>query len=384
LTRRLLWLLDGLGVGGAEALVVPFARTLDRTQYELTVACLGRIEGEMVVSRLREAGVPVVEFGARNLRDLRTFRRVRDYVRDQRIDLIHAHLTYAGIWSALLTRQTGIPSVVSLHVATSATRTLRPSLRHRISTDVRDWLMRKVLNRWATRVIMVSEALRQTYLRHGDLRPEKVQVVHNGIELDRFARDREATRDRVHAEFDIPRDAPVLVTVAVLRPGKGVEVLLEAARAVKDAHFLILGDGPKRAEWEALASAHGIGERVHWAGYRTDVDALLAGCDLLVHPSLDDAFPTVLLEAMAAGLPVVASEVGGIPEIVVVGDTGLLVSPGDAAALARSINALLLDRAQLVRMGEVGREVATTRFSTGAWVGRLVGVYEDVLPALSS
>jgi glycosyltransferase involved in cell wall biosynthesis len=380
---RLLWLLDGLGMGGAESLVVPFARTLDRTQYSLTVASLGKIEGEMVTGRLRDLGVPVVEFGAKNLRDRRTFRRVRDFLRDERIDLVHAHLTYSGIWSALLTRQTGIPSVVSLHVATSATRTLRPSLRHRLSTDLRDWLMRKILNRWATRVIMVSEALRQTYLKHGDLRPEKVQVVHNGIELDRFARDHAATRNRLEAEFNIPSAAPILVTVAVLRPGKGVEVLLEAARQIPDAHFLILGDGPLRTEWTALAASSGIADRIRWAGYRTDVDALLAGCDLFVHPSLDDAFPTVLLEAMAAALPILASQVGGIPEIVTPGETGIIVPPGSASSLATSINALLRERAQLPRMGERGRAVAMERFSTKAWVGRLERVYGEVLGSRS-
>ncbi|HYO77287.1 MAG TPA: glycosyltransferase family 4 protein [Thermoanaerobaculia bacterium] len=379
MTTRLLWLLDSLGVGGAEALVVPFARQLDRRKYTLFVGCLWKIEGEMVVSGLRELGVPAIEFAARSLRDRTTYRVVRKFIEDEQIDLVHAHLTFSATWSALLSRQTGIPSVATLHVAPSATRQFRNTLRHRLVTDARDWVMRQTMNRWSSRVITVSEALRQTYLAKRDLAPEKVTVVHNGIELERFRRDRAATRARLEREFDIPAGKPILVTVSVLRPAKGIEFLLEAAKRVDNAVFLILGDGNKREEWQALAAQQGIGDRVRWAGYRTDVDTILAGCDALVHPSLDDAFPTVLLEAMAAGLPVVATRVGGIPEIVNDGATGILVPPADAEALASGIGELLSDRERMRRMGALATDSAITRFSTAAWVSRLTAVYDEVL-----
>jgi glycosyltransferase involved in cell wall biosynthesis len=376
---RLLWLLDSLGVGGAEALVLPFARTLDPSKYTLFVGCLWIIEGEVVVRGLRELGIPTIEFAAKSLRDRQTYRRVRTFLRDEQIDLVHAHLTFSATWSALLSRQTGVPSVATLHVAPTATRQHRNTLRHRLATDARDWIMRRTLNRWSSRVITVSEALRQTYLAHRDMRPEKVQVVHNGIELDRFRRDRTATRARLESEFSIPHDAPILVTVSVLRPAKGIEYLLEAARQIPDAIFLILGDGAKRQEWTELAASSGIADRIRWAGFRTDVDSILAGCDALVHPSLDDAFPTVLLEAMAAELPVIATRVGGIPEIVTEGETGLLVPPADANALASAIRTLLADRERMRRMGDRGRDDAMSRFSTAAWVSRLDALYQDVL-----
>ncbi|HEY0160126.1 MAG TPA: glycosyltransferase [Thermoanaerobaculia bacterium] len=379
MTTRLLWLLDSLGVGGAEALVVPFARHLDRERYTLFVGCLWKIEGEMVVSGLRELGVPVTEFAARSLRDRTTYRRVRAFLQEERIDLVHAHLTFSATWSAVLSRQTGIPSIATLHVAPSATRQFRNTLRHRLATDARDWVMRRAMNRWSSRVVTVSEALRQTYLAKGDLAAEKVTVVHNGIELERFRKDRAATRARLEREFNIPAGVPILVTVSVLRPAKGIEYLLDAAQRVPNAVFLILGDGNMREEWQALAARQGIGDRVRWAGYRTDVHTILAGCDGLVHPSLDDAFPTVLLEAMAAGLPVVATRVGGIPEIVTDGETGYLVAPGDTASLVGGIDRLLADRERMRRMGERATEIAVTRFSTAAWVSRLTAVYDEVL-----
>jgi glycosyltransferase involved in cell wall biosynthesis len=166
----------------------------------------------------------------------------------------------------------------------------------------------------------------------------------------------------------------------VLRPLKGVEVLLEAIQRIANAHFLIVGDGPMREEWTQLADANGIGDRVHWAGYRRDVDAILPGCDLFVHPTLNDAFPTVLLEALAAGLPIVASRVGGVPEIVD-DATGKLVPPGDANALAVAVNELLADSVSLARMRDAAQNAAQERFSTRVWIDNLAAVYREVLAA---
>lgn len=376
---RLLWLIDSLTVGGAESLVVPFARRVDRSRFELLVCCLSTIAGNAIEERLRQDGVPVTNLGARHLRDVQAFRRLESLVRDEKVDLVHAHLTYSAIWSALLSRKTAVPSVASLHVAPSATRAVLTSRMQIVAAAIRDRLMRFVLNRWSSAVVMVSDALARTYLAGGGIAKKKIRVVHNGVELERFRRDRAEVRARIGREFDIPDGTPVVVAVSVLRAGKGVEVLLDAAKDVKDAIFLIVGDGPKREEWMEAGRRSGIAERVRWAGYRTDVDEILAGCDVFAHPSLDDAFPTVLLEAMAAGLPVVASSVGGIPEIVDSGVTGILVPPGNAAALAEGISSLLADRPCLARMSEAARVRADSRFSTTAWTERLAVVYEDVI-----
>lgn len=372
--KRLLWLVDSLGAGGAEALVVTFAQGLDRTQHQLFVACLNGAEG-VNAQRLRDANVPVTDLGARNLRDVGAFRRLLALIRADRIELIHAHLTYSAIWSAIASRLTGVPAIASLHVSPEATRALEDSARHRIATSLRDGLLRAILNRWSRAVVMVSGALRDDYLARG-LEPRKVRVVHNGIELDRFRRPRTEARARLERELAIPPDVPIVATVAVLRPKKGIEVLLAAAREVRRAYFVIIGDGPKREEWTSLANDLGVSDRIRWAGFRTDVDALLAGCDLFVHPSLDDAFPTVLLEAMAAGLPIVASRVGGIPEIVTQGVTGELVPPGDAAALARAIDAVLGNEDTMRLMREAAQADAS-RFSTSAWIARLTAVYRE-------
>jgi len=223
-------------------------------------------------------------------------------------------------------------------------------------------VMRFVLRRWSSRVVTVSDALGRVYR---ELDPV---TVHNGIELERFAHE--------PAPRNGPAQPPTVVTVSVRRPAKGIEVLLEAARDVDGARFLIIGDGPMRAEWTGLATRLGLGDRICWAGHRRDIGELLAGCDLFVHPSLDDAFPTVLLEAMAAGLPVVASDVGGIPEIVEDGVTGRLVPPGDAGRLAAAINELI---AHPGSMGDAGRARVRRDLTTEAWIARLDRVYREVL-----
>ncbi|MBV8518227.1 MAG: glycosyltransferase [Acidobacteria bacterium] len=367
---RLLWLIDSLTVGGAESLIVPFARQLDPSRYELFLCCLATIQGNALEKELRAANIEVLNLGARNLRDLRAFRKLLRFLREQRIDLIHAHLTYASIWAAVASRLTKIPSVATLHVA--------PPADGRFA--IRDRLMRFVTNRWSSRVIAVSDALRRRYLERGGLAPSRIITVHNGIEVDRFARDARESRALLARDLDIPDSARIVATVSVLRPGKGIEVLLDAiphvVAQVPDACFVIVGDGPMRAAWTAQANALGVERHIRWAGYRNDVAALLAGCELFVLPSLDDAFPTVLMEALAAGVPIVATNVGGIPEIVDA-NVGRLVPANDADALARAIATLLADRATHARMRGATRPTAGQRFSTRVWIDRLDAVYQE-------
>jgi glycosyltransferase involved in cell wall biosynthesis len=379
---RLLWLIDSLTAGGAEALTVPFARALYREDRgggpgagaRLEVAFLKSLGGNPFEAELRDIGVPVTGLDARNLRDAAAFRRLLRLLRERRYDLVHAHLAYASIWGLLAGRLTGTPVVVTLHV--------RPPDDPPWSREgLRRWLLVAAANRWAGRVLAVSGAVRDAWAAVGLLR-ERLVVVNNGVEPGRPGDGADAA-EAVRRELRVPGDAPLVVTVSVLRPGKGLEVLLAAVPAVLAEHprarFAVVGDGPERRRLEERAAAAGLGEAVAWTGFRQDVPTLLVAADLFVLPSRDDAFPTVLLEAQAAGVAVVASRAGGIPEIVEDGATGLLVPPGDAAALARALSALLADPAARRRLAEAGRRRVGERFSTGAWLARLEAVYGEVL-----
>jgi glycosyltransferase involved in cell wall biosynthesis len=369
----LLWLIDSLALGGAERLVAPFAREAAARGLRLHVCSLKTIDGNPLEPAVRATGVGFTNLEARHLRDRRAFAALVRLVRERRIALIHAHLTSAGIWGALAARLTGVACVASLH-------TLPVEGRLRDRAVMRHRLMCLLLDRWSRAVVAVSSALAAAYA--GRISPARLVVVRNGIDCERFARPA-CDRGALRRAFGWPAEAPVVITVAALREAKGIHVLLAAAarviRRVPGARFLIVGAGPLASELAREAERAGLGRAVAWAGRRDDVAELLAASDLFVLPSLSDAYPTAVLEATAAGLPVVASAADGIPEIVEPGVTGLLVAPGDADGLAREI-ARLLERPDLrASMGRAGRARAARDFTVGRWVDRLEAVYARAL-----
>jgi glycosyltransferase involved in cell wall biosynthesis len=200
-------------------------------------------------------------------------------------------------------------------------------------------------------------------------------VLHNGVDLSAYAPPERADPVELPLDLRIPRGSPVVTVVAALRREKGHEVALRAwpqVRArVPDAVLLVVGDGP---HGPALRSAAGDG--VVFAGSREDVPAILRGSTLAVLPSLAEALPTVMIEAGASGLAAVATTVGGTPETVEHGRTGLLVPPGDVAALADAISTLVTDRHRRYRLGMAARKLAEQRFDLRRWAGRLSDLYE--------
>ena len=347
---RLLWLIDSLTMGGAESLAVTIAREARRRAIDLTVCARTSIGGNPLEAEIRALGVDVVSLDARNLRDRAAYRRLVGLVRD--FDVVHAHLTYAAIWGALASRKTRVPLVATLHVppGLSSLATLRDDIRERILVFL--------LNRYASRVIVVSHALREAW----GARLRNVVVVRNGVDVRAAPRRWQAVAGATALQ---------IITIAVLREGKGIDTLIEAARYVPNANFVVVGDGPLREALEQQAS----GLPITFTGFRRDVAQLLAESDLFVHPTLADAFPTVLLEAMAAGLPVIASNVGGVPEIVDA-HSGMLVPPGDARALANAINAAHAEWREVA--GAAGRERVERELSVDRWLDQLERLYAEV------
>jgi len=379
---RLLWLIDSLAVGGAERLAAIFARTVDASRFNLSVVCLTEIDGNPLAAQLEAAGVRVTTLHARNLRDVGAFSRLLRLIRDEQIDVIHAHLTYAEIWGRVAGWLTGRSVVSTIHVLSYA----RP--RERSARDrAIEALVGFVRRHFGGPVIAVSQALRQRLLNR-QLPPERVVTVHNGIEIQGFGARDLSSRAQRRAEFGIPENAPVAITVAVVREGKGHDLLVDAAQKVLErmpqAHFLVVGGGPledalrRRVETEELAG------NFHLTGMRADTPELLALADLFVLPSSQfDALPTAVIEAMAAGLPVIAFESGGVSEIVVDGHTGLIVPKTDASALSGAVLELLGDGARARHMGECGRSRVEAEFSALKWVAKLQEIYRKALPASS-
>ena len=377
---RVLWLIDSLTLGGAEALVPAFARAIDSRRVRLHVAYLKSLGGNPFEAELQRLGVPLTHLRARNLRDVRALRRLLRLVREERIDLVHAHLTYAAIWGGLTTRLTGVPCVATLHTGpVEGPEWSRSAIRER--------MLAFVLNRWCSAVVAVSAAARAQHVERGRIDGGRVCVIHNGVDLEEFASGG-ARRERMRRELGLADSQPTVLTVSALREGKGLEVLLRGmallVRGQPQLRVVIAGEGPLRDRLEELAREKGLEGHVRWLGFRRDVGDLLAAADVFVLASRQDAFPTVLLEAMAAARPVVATQVGGIPEIVEPGRTGVLVPPGDPEALAAAVDALLADPRTAALLGVAGRERAREHFSIAEWTSRLVGLYQEALRAAAA
>jgi glycosyltransferase involved in cell wall biosynthesis len=226
-------------------------------------------------------------------------------------------------------------------------------------------LLYRFAARWVDGFIAVSDEVRTALLEQIGAIDGKIAVISNGVDVRRYGRaaDRAALRRRL----GVGADAHLMALVGTLKPQKGHRLAIEAAGAVVPRfprlHMLFVGDGAERAGLEALAAESDVGGHIHFLGSRGDVPELLAACDSFVLPSLWEGLPMALIEAMASGLPVIATEVSGTKQVMLHGETGLLVPPGDATALAEAIERLLSDQVAAAAMGAAGRRRVEAAYS---------------------
>ncbi len=317
------------------------------------------------VGRLRDAGVRVESLCLTAWWDPRGARRLRRMLPDLRPEVLHSHLKHADVVGGRVAVAASIPHVSTLHVIEDSVGLLAARKRN---------LATRSRLRTAGRTVAVSDALRDWYLDVSGADPNTVVTIRNGVPDPGSFDSNELAA--VRSEFGIAPDAVLAVMVAVMRPGKGHDVLLDALQHLEDHRvvFLLVGDG---IDYPRLRERASETHRVVFAGFRDDVGRILAAADLVVHPSLGDALPTALAQALAAGRPIIASAVGGIPEMVPP-DVGQLVDPGDPAALAAAIDRLAADDDGRSRMGEMARRQYDEEFSATMWAQRLRSLYREL------
>lgn len=377
---RILQVVTRLAVRGVPKHVLDLAANLNPERYEVEVLA-GRSEpgeGELW-AEARERGiktwyVPALQRKVDPIADLKAYADIRRRLREGSYHIVHTHISKAGILGRLAARRAGVPVVV---------HTYHGQVEEVSGRSLKSYLFRaceRCAARWTDRIVAVSEETVKECLRRGIGKPAQYRVIHNGIDLAPFLERCSAPAARVSAGA-----GPCLGTIGSLTREKGLEVLLQAFTLLRQRHpqlqLQIVGDGKLRGELQAMARQLGIAESVHFQGIAADVRPWLASFDLFVLPSLQEGLPTVLLEAMAAGRPVVASRVGGIPEVVIDGRTGLLVPAGDPQALAAALDRLLRDPEMRQAMGQAGRERAVQAFGLERMLRQLEKEYEELLSA---
>jgi glycosyltransferase involved in cell wall biosynthesis len=240
--------------------------------------------------------------------------------------------------------------------------------------------MNRVLGRYLDAMIALSESHRDYIVANEGIDRHKVHVIHNGIDLERFSGPTHQRR----SDLGIADDVKAIGVVAALRPEKAHDTFLQAAAlvagSVKNAHFLLVGDGPERDQLVQLTKKLRLTDRVHFLGRRDDVANILPLLDLTVLPSRAEAFPLAILESMAAGVPVVATDVGSVHDIVTEGETGILVQPENVEELARAMTTLLTQAELAHRMAEVARE-RVQRYDVRRMVRNVEDLFEDLVQA---
>ncbi|HEY7509304.1 MAG TPA: glycosyltransferase [Vicinamibacteria bacterium] len=363
---RVAHVVESLGAGGAETLLADVVERLAPDRFESRVLALDA--PLHLLPRLRAAGVwaePIALCPRR--RPLACAARLARRLRAYRPHVIHTHLYFANVLGRLAASATPSARVVTTLHNPDYTHESRPGPR---------FAARKALDRWTARrnaaFVAVSSAVAEDYRRQ--MGWTGIEVIHNGVDLDHFA----PAPPSAPASDAWPQGALRVLSVGRLHGQKGHTLLLQAAAACRSRGLAlalaIAGEGPLHAELEAQARAAGLGTSLRLLGRRSDVRELMRACDVFVFPSLYEAFGVALLEAMACGAAVVASRVGGIPEIVEDGASGLLVPPADPAALADAI-ACLAERPDRRRaLGRAAR-LRAEAFDIRETVRRLESLY---------
>jgi glycosyltransferase involved in cell wall biosynthesis len=384
-SRRILFVIDGLGTGGSERSLAEMLPHLEAQGFATTVACLHpRPEG--VEQAVRAAGfdVRLLPPGRLPARALRLRRLLRRLCLRKGPVLVHTTHFASDLAGRLAAAGTGVPVLSSLvNVRYAPARLGDPNVRRSRLALVRlldGWTARHL----TTRFHAVSRAVAEDAVAALGIPPDKVTVVPRGRDPERLPRPGAEDRRRARARLGLPAGAPVLVTVGRQEYQKGHRVLLEAVARLlprrPDLVTLVAGRrGHATAELEALHARLGLGSAVRFLGHRQDVPEVLAAADLFVFPSLYEGLPGALIEALASAVPVVASDVPGVGEVVRAGENALLVPPERPAELAAAIDGLLRDPGRRAAFGDASRRIFEEEHTLERSVAGMVRLYEEML-----
>jgi glycosyltransferase involved in cell wall biosynthesis/ribosomal protein S18 acetylase RimI-like enzyme len=367
-SAKVVYLITGLYVGGAEKLLLHHVRCLDRRRFEPLVVTL---RGGDLVEEFSAAGVRVVDLAMRSALDIGAVLRLRALIQRERPQILHTHLFHADLLGRLVGAWCRVPAVITtLHMLEAA--------QHRWWCDP----INRAGSRANAAMLAVSEEVKRGFVQGQGLAAEKIRVLPNAVEPLRRVTDEE--RARVRRGLGVPEGGQLIGIVGRLEaPRKGHTVLFEALARIlphwPHLRCVVVGDGPERAEIEAKARALKLESRVVFTGMHSDVAPWLAASDVFVLPSLEEGQPMALIEAMGAGCAIVATPVGGVAEMLDDGVHGLLVPPSNAEALAAAIERHLRAPIQARTMGAAAQARFAERYDMRRLIASLEACYDEAL-----
>lgn len=368
---RVLHVIGGGEFGGAERHILNLATAMDPQRVAITVCCLF---ADPFVKVAREEGINALAIPMRHKLDFSIITKLRDLIKQEDVDLVHTHGVRANLVGRLAARMAGKDTVV----------TTVHSLLTQDYPDVFSRLANMFIERASrgltTHFIAVSGGLQKALLQQGI--PEKrVAVIYNGLNPADF--DVDHTPGTWRQKMGISPDVPLVAIIGRLHPVKGHRFFLQAAADIlqsrPDVRFVVVGCGPERPRLEEYAQRLGINHGVIFTGFVSDVSEVLPDLNLLVIPSLWEGFGLTALEAMVAGVPVVATSVGGLPEVVDHGTTGLLVPPADDTGLARGINWMLDHPREAGDMAQLAKSAVEEKFTAAVMARKTEDLYRRLL-----
>jgi glycosyltransferase involved in cell wall biosynthesis len=346
-------------MGGIRKQVMGLLQNIRRDLVQPIIVCPA---GEAGVSPTEVEGVRVIPMDIRGdlnlVSDYRVSRIIAQIVKTEGVAIIHAHGFKAGLlclWAGL-SRSRTYTIICTFH-----------NQVRRSPNIVKDWLNRFLIStvgRRVDQVAVVSMGIRMEAVELLGLPPDKVTCIYNGVDFTVYQNIKKTGAFR--RELGIGENTLLVGTLVRLIPQKGIQILIQAVSMLKkdfpDARFAVVGDGPFRSQLEAEAKAAGVSNYLLFMGFRKDIPGILSELDIFVLPTLEEAFSVALMEAMASGKPVVASEVGGLPELITT-ETGILVPPGKPDELKNAMYDLMVNPARRLQMGLAGRERVEKHFS---------------------
>jgi glycosyltransferase involved in cell wall biosynthesis/peptidoglycan/xylan/chitin deacetylase (PgdA/CDA1 family) len=364
---NILYIIWSLGLGGAERVVINLVKGLDKHKFNPIVCCLN--EKGRFAEELEKEGIKIIALNKKSKIDMGVIRQLGKIIRENNVQIVHTHLWGGNFWGRIAAKISGVPVVIATEHNTDV-------WKNGFYLALDRWL-----SRWTDRIIAVSQSVKEFYVKKG-IAPKKIEVIYNGIDVN--GSQVTSYELQVKGEFGIRENETVIAVIGRLVPQKGHRYLFDALYELDGQYslkLLVVGDGPLLKSLKSQVTSHKLEEKVIFTGLRKDVKDILGMTDILVMPSLREGLPMVALEAMVAGVPIVATEVGGMPELVTNGQTGILVEPENKTALKKAITTLIDDHKLYQYLKDNAKKRITEQFSLEGMLQKTQELYWEIYQA---